>query len=167
MRQNLMFYSQNGLHLTEHFEQCRLVAYQDDKGVWTIGWGHTYSVKPNDTCTQAQADSWLLSDVEVSAYVVNSLVRVALSQGEFDALVDFVFNLGSGNFAHSTLLRLLNQGNFAAAATEFDRWDKITVKDKWGHPTAVILQGLLKRRETETQNFTGSVGDIDLWGWDS
>jgi lysozyme len=137
--------SENGMQLTEHFEQCRLAAYLDDGGVPTIGWGHTYGVHLGDVCSQEQADQWLRSDYRVATVSVRSLVRVDLTQGEFDALCDFVFNLGVGNFSSSTLLRKLNGGDYAGAAAEFDRWDHVAGK---------VAQGLLVRRETE----------VNLWG---
>lgn len=137
-------YSKNGLHLTESFERCRLVAYPDQGGVWTIGWGHTKDVHEGMTCTQAQADTWLQLDIAYSAMVVNRLVTVDITQDEFDSMVDFVFNCGPSNFAHSTLLRLLNQGCYQAAANEFDKWDHVAGKQ---------CQGLLRRRQIETTLF--------------
>lgn len=139
-----MTYSSDGLHLTEHFEGCRLSAYQDDGGVWTIGYGHTYKVIPGMTCTQAQAESWLMEDVARAANAVNIMVKVKLSQPEFDALTDFVFNVGIGNFRDSTCLRVLNQGNYWLAADEFLKWHFVH-----GKPIA----GLLLRRKAEQQEF--------------
>jgi lysozyme len=139
-----MTYSQDGIHLTESFESCRLTAYLDSVGVPTIGWGHTSGVKPGMTCTQAQADQWLQEDVQSSVNTVNSMVKVQLTQQEFDALVDFTFNLGSGNLQHSTLLRLLNAGNFSAAADEFDKWDRAGGQ---------VMAGLLRRRQSEEDLF--------------
>lgn len=117
-----MQYSRDGLHLTESFESCRLTAYPDSKGVPTIGWGHTRWVHLGDNCTQAQADAWLLEDVQEAVAAVNRLVTVQLTQGEFDALVDFTFNAGQGNFASSTMLRKLNAGDKVGAQAEFARW---------------------------------------------
>ena len=139
-----MTYSQTGLALTEQFEGCKLAAYQDSKGVWTIGYGHTSGVQQGDTCTLQQAQGWLQQDIQWAARVVNTLVKVPLNQSEFDALTDFVFNVGSGNFQHSQLLVLVNQGNFTAAANEFDKWD---------HAGGVIIAGLLRRRVAETNEF--------------
>ncbi len=139
-----MTYSKSGLQLTENFEGCRLTAYQDDGGVWTLGYGHTRMVHEGSVCTQAQAVAWLMDDVQNAAGAVNRLVTVTLTQDEFDALVDFVFNLGVGNFAKSTLLRLLNKGDFAGAADQFDLWD---------HDDGKIVQGLLRRRLAEEKEF--------------
>ena len=139
-----MEYSQNGLRLTEQFESCRLVAYLDSKGIPTIGWGHTFGVFPGLTCDQAQADAWLLEDVQSAVGSVNRLVIAPLTQNEFDAVVDFVFNCGSGNFAGSTMLRLLNAGDYPGAANEFQLWD---------HASGQVVAGLLRRREAEKTEF--------------
>ena len=139
-----MVYSKTGVALTERFESCRLVAYSDSKGIPTIGWGHTAGVSLGDTCTQEQADSWLLNDIQTAANDVNRLVKVPLTQGEFDALTDFCYNAGGGNFATSTMLKLLNAGDFAGAAAQFDLWD---------HAGGVVIAGLLRRREAERLEF--------------
>jgi len=141
-----MIYSKNGLHLTEQFESCRLVAYQDSKGIWTIGWGHTFGVHEGLTCTRDKADAWLLEDIQSAAGTVNRMLTVSLTQDEFDALTDFVFNAGSGNFSGSTMLRLLNQGNYAGASEQFEKWD---------HSGGVEIAGLLRRRKAEEGEFNG------------
>jgi lysozyme len=140
----IMQYSKNGLALTESFEGCRLVAYQDSVGVWTIGYGHTKGVVAGMTCTQAQAEQWLLADVAAAVAAVNRLVHIAMSQDEFDALVDFTFNLGVGNFAGSTLLKLLNARDIEGAANEFEKWDLAG---------GVVVAGLLRRRLAERALF--------------
>lgn len=137
-------YSLSGLHLTEQFEGCKLVAYQDVKGVWTIGYGHTAGVYPGETCTQAQAETWLQEDIDWAVSRVNQDVHVPLTQPAFDALVDFVFNCGTGNFEHSTLLKLINTGNMTAAADEFEKWDK---------SGGQVVAGLLRRRLSEKAEF--------------
>ncbi len=142
-----MQYSSDGLHLTEGFESCRLAAYQDSKGVWTIGWGHTRGVKEGDTCTQEQADAWLLEDVQEAVDAVNRFVTAPLTQHQFDALVDFCFNAGQGNFASSTMLRLLNAGDYEAADQQFARWDMCG---------GVHLYGLARRRAGEAELFEES-----------
>lgn len=144
MMVNNLTYSQNGLKLTESFEGLRLEAYQDQVGVWTIGYGHTSGVTPGMVCTQDQAQAWLLEDVQGASFAVNRMVTVQLNQNQFDALVDFTFNLGSGNLASSTLLRLLNAGDFTGAANEFP---------KWNHAGGVVVDGLTKRRKAEQELF--------------
>ena len=141
MNQNLQY---TGQGLTEQFEGCSLVAYLDSTGVPTIGYGHTAGVTQGMTCTQAQAEAWLTQDIQWAVAVVNNLVTVQLTQGEFDALVDFVFNVGSGNFASSTMLRMLDAGNFAGAADQFARWDLAGGQ---------VVAGLLRRRIAEEGEF--------------
>ena len=140
-----MNYSQSGLKMTEQFEACRLDAYQDIKGIWTVGYGHTGpDVYPGLSITPLQAEQFLLNDIQNAVNCVNSLVTVPLTQGEFDALTDFAFNCGCGAFAGSTMLRLLNAGDYQGAAGQFDLWD---------HAGGQVVAGLLRRREAETQEF--------------
>ena len=139
-----MQYSKTGEELTESFEGLRLVAYQDSVGVWTIGYGHTRDVAEGMVCTSDQALQWLTEDTQSAVNAVNRLVTVSLTQSEFDALVDFVFNLGSGAFAGSTMLRLLNSGDMVRAAGQFDLWD---------HAGGVVVAGLLRRRMAENAEF--------------
>jgi lysozyme len=142
-----MTYSKAGTALTESFESCKLTAYQDIKGIWTIGWGHVDpSVVEGLVWTQEQADAQLLVDIQSAVACVNAAVTVALTQGEFDALCDFVFNAGCTAFKGSTLLRLLNAGNYSGGAAELDKWD---------HANGKVVAGLLRRREQETEEFEG------------
>ena len=138
-------YSKQGLALTESFESCRLTAYQDVKGIWTVGWGHVGpEVCQGYTVTQVQADAQLTVDTQNAVNAVNKLVIPQLSQGEFDALVDFVFNIGTHAFGGSTMLVLLNKNDFTGAALEFA---------KWSHASGVVVAGLLRRRLAEVQEF--------------
>jgi lysozyme len=120
---------------------------------WTIGVGHTGpEVKYGLVWTQDQADAQLLADVAGAVAAVNRLVNVkaaqnGFTQNEFDALVDFVFNVGVGNFAGSTMLKLLNSGNDAAAAAEFEKWDMAGGQH---------VAGLLRRRLAEKAEFLGT-----------
>jgi len=144
-QKNNFTYSQNGLNLTKQFEGLDLNAYQDQVGVWTIGYGHTgKDVHPGLTITQQQADNLLMQDTQSAAAAVNRLVTAAINQDEFDALVDFVFNLGQNALAGSTLLRKLNAGDFAGAAAEFP---------KWCHAGGKVVAGLVRRRQAEQQLF--------------
>ena len=140
-----MQYSKNGLSLTEGFEGLRLTAYQDQAGIWTIAYGHIHGVSMGMTCTQEQAEAWLLEDVQNAVDDVNNLVTVDLTQNQFDALVDFTFNLGCGNLEHSTLLRLLNSGDYTGAAEQFKVWDMAGGQ---------VRSGLLRRRLAESNLFT-------------
>lgn len=141
-----MRYSKQGMALTEQFESCRLVAFKPTPtDPWTIGWGHTKGVEEGQTCSQEQADQWLLDDVGDAENAVNQLVKGGLTQEEFDALVDFVFNVGVDAFANSTMLRLLNEHDIDGAIGEFDKWD---------HAGGVEVAGLLRRRQAERALFT-------------
>lgn len=129
--------------MTEACEGYRAQAYPDPGTggkPWTIGYGHTAGVVQGMTCTQKDADIWLAQDIVGAEAVVHGHAGVELTQHQFDALVDFVFNVGAGNFTSSTLLSRLNQGDFAGADAEFKRWVK-----GGGH----VLPGLVKRRELE------------------
>ena len=139
-----MAYSPKGIQLTKNSEMCKLAAYLDSGGVPTIGYGHTHNVRMGDTCTQDQADQWLLEDVQTAVNAVNHYVAVQLTQPEFDAIVDFVYNVGQGNFSSSTMLRKLNAGDFAGAAKEFLRWDMAG---------GIHIAGLLNRRKKEEDEF--------------
>lgn len=118
-----MQYDEEGLKLTESYEGFRDTAYPDVVGVWTIGYGHTGpDVKPGLKITQEQGEALLRSDVAAAVACVRSHVTQQLTQHQFDALVDFTFNEGSGNFSKSTLLRCVNAGDFAGAASHFMDW---------------------------------------------
>ena len=139
-------YSDAGLALTQRFEGLELSSYQDQVGVWTIGYGHTGStVHGGQTITQSQADQLLRSDVAGAVTCVNNAVTANINQNQFDALVDFVFNLGCHALLTSTLLRDVNSGQFAAAAAQFQLWD---------HAGGVVVPGLLKRRQAEATLFS-------------
>ena len=112
--------------LVRAHEGCRLAAYPDGKGVWTIGWGHTGAeVHQGLTWTQAEADAPLDADLARAAEAVTRLTRRWLSDSQMAALVSFVFNLGEGTLSHSGLLTMVNDGRFLDAAREFLRFDRI------------------------------------------
>lgn len=136
--------SEKGISLIKKFEGCRLLAYQDSVGVWTIGYGHTRGISRNDKISQEQADTFLLHDIELAVKDVNRLVKVTLNSNQFDALVSFTFNLGARNLSSSTLLKKLNAGQPDMAANEFGRW--IFAGER-------ISSGLVKRREAEKNLF--------------
>jgi lysozyme len=143
-------YSEEGLALTKGFEGLRLTAYQDVAGVWTVGYGHTGpDVGAGMTITQAQAGTLLLGDLAEAIDCVNRAVTVEISQCQFDALVDFCFNAGRGNFLNSTLLRKLNLGDFDGAAAQFELWV---------HAGGKALAGLVRRRKAEAAMFASSPG---------
>lgn len=145
--------SQQGLDLIKEHEQGpeggpALEAYPCSAGVWTIGWGHTKGVRFDQHATEDQCRQFLLEDTSFAEALVNSGIRVPLTQNQFDALVSLVFNIGSGHFCTSTLRKKLNAGDYAGAAEEFPRWNK---------SKGVVLNGLVKRRAEERALFlTGS-----------
>jgi lysozyme len=137
--------SDNGLAMIKSFEGCVLEAYLCPAGIWTIGYGHTEGVTDGDVWTQEQADDALIPDSNsIAAEPVNRLVTVPLTQNQFDALSDFTYNLGQGNLSSSTLLKLLNQGDYAGAQDQFQYWNLCD-----GEPS----EGLTRRRTAEADLF--------------
>lgn len=141
--------SEKGIALIKQFEGCKLTAYQDSVGVWTIGYGWTQPVdgKPiraGMTIKQETAERLLKTGLVSYESDVSRLVKVILNQGQFDALVSFTYNLGARSLSTSTLLRKLNAGDYAGAADEFLRWNKAGGK---------VLNGLTRRREAERALF--------------
>lgn len=136
--------SQKGVDLIKKFEGCQLKAYKCPAGFWTIGYGHTSGVSKGMTITQKEADEFLELDLVIFEKQLTRLVAVPLKQGQFDALVSFVYNLGSGTLLTSTMLRLLNSKKYKEAANEFE---KFVYADK------KILQGLVNRRKAEKELF--------------
>lgn len=141
-------YSAAGLAMTQAFEGLRLHAYQDVAGVWTIGYGSTIpAVYPGQAITEQEAEQRLIADMQKAITAVKELVTVAITQGQFDALVDFTYNEGQGHLKTSTLLRKVNAGDFAGAVLEFDKWDEAGGQ---------VRSGLLRRREAEAALFRGN-----------
>ena len=140
----LMNLGYNGTKILKFFEGCRLTAYQDSVGVWTIGYGHTKGVYDGMTITQEEAEQMLLTELEEYEGYVEKYVTVPLTQNQFDALVVWVYNLGPTNFRRSTLLKELNSGNYTAAGNEITKWNKAGGK---------VLAGLVRRREAEAKLF--------------
>ncbi|WP_337881804.1 lysozyme [Chromobacterium haemolyticum] len=137
--------SDAGITLVKSSEGLKLVAYKCPAGIWTNGYGHTGpDVTPGMVITQAQADALLARDLSRFEAGVARLVKVPLNQNQFDALVCFSFNLGLGALQGSTLLRLLNAGDYAGAAAQFPRWNKAGGKE---------LPGLTRRRAAEQSLF--------------
>lgn len=144
--ESFMNMSDEGIQFLKSFEGCRLEAYQDQAGIWTIGYGHTAGVKEGDTCTQEQAERWLKDELENAADFVRNSVEVELTQGQFDAIVDFVYNLGPRAFKYSTLRSLIQSGQMDRAADEFPRWNHVNGK---------VSKGLTLRRLAEKAIFEG------------
>ncbi len=139
--------SQNAYNLVKAFEGCRLEAYPDPGTggePWTIGYGSTVGVTAGMVITQEQADARLERDMAAAAAAVEKYRAAPLNQNQFDALCDFVFNVGAEAFRTSTLLRLLNSRSYKSAAYEFGRWTRAGGR---------VLPGLVKRRAAERQLF--------------
>ena len=151
---------QAGKNFIKSFEGLRLEAYQDAAGVWTIGWGSTrYAngapVKKGDALlNQACADD--LFDHTLAPYeaTVNRVVKVPLTQAQYNMLVDFEYNEGEGALVVSTLLIKLNAKDYQGAADELLKWDKITNPNT--HKKEV-LDDLYKRRSKERALFLASI----------
>lgn len=139
-----------GINLITQFEGFSASPYLDQRGIPTIGYGSTYYsdgtpvTMDDNAITQDQAISLLQLYVQKFERVINAHVTVKLNQNQFDALVDFTYNVGPGNFLSSTLLTILNQGNYSGVPAQFMRWNKTN-----GTPNA----GLTRRRQVES----------DLW----
>ena len=135
-----------GLSLIKKFEGCELEAYQCSAGVWTIGYGHTKGVTPSDSISQEEAEQMLVDELHEYESYVNEYVTVALSQNQFDALVSWVYNLGPANLKASTMLKVLNSGEYEDVPAQMKRWNKAGGK---------VLEGLIRRREAEACLFHG------------
>lgn len=134
-----------GLNLIKSFESCKLQAYQDIKGIWTIGYGHVGGeARPGAVINQAMADNLLRKDVEHTEQGVSRCVKIPLNENQFSALVCFAFNVGVHALEKSTLLSYLNAGKLKEAAQEFERWDRAS---------GVEVPGLLRRRRAEKALF--------------
>lgn len=132
--------SPKGIALIKEFEGLRLKAYKCPGGVWTIGYGHTAGVRPGMVITEAQAEEYLMADLIAFEKHLNGL-GLALNQNQFDALVSFIYNVGTGNFSSSTLLRKVRANPLDnSIMDEFLRW--VYSKGR-------VLPGLQRRRLAE------------------
>ena len=136
-----------GLDLIRFFEGLELNAYQCAAGVWTIGYGHTKDVQQGMTISEARANEMLAEELNEYESYINGLVTVELNQDQFDAMVSWVYNLGVGNLKASTLLKVLNAGDYDGVPAQMMRWNKAGGK---------VLEGLTKRRQAEADLFCGN-----------
>ena len=132
--------SNDCVNLVKQFEGFEANAYKCPAGVWTIGYGHTLNVHPNDVITEAQASKLLEEELQEYAAKVTKIVPTA-NQNQFDALVSFAYNLGVNALGTSTLLKKHLKGDYTGAQAEFLRWDKANGR---------VLTGLTKRRQQES-----------------
>ena len=154
----MLFLSNGFIKKLKEFEGLRLEAYKDAAGIWTIGYGHTHNVRKGDKISEYCADEYLRMDLEVAQKQVMDL-KVCRTQGELDALVDFVFNLGIGKLESSTLLQLIRAGfPQEVIMKEFRKWcyatDPATGKKK-------RLPGLWSRRNWEAERFYDKTDRIE------
>jgi lysozyme len=143
--------SQAGIDLIHSFEQLRLKAYPDpgskDGKPYTVGWGSTGSdIGPGTVWTKEKADQRFARDLSKFEQAVSLLVKVPLTQYQFDALVSFTYNLGIGSLKSSTLLKMLNEGYYSNAGLQLLRWTK---------NDGVEMAGLVRRRKAELKMFNG------------
>lgn len=136
--------SSRGLNLIKKYEGLRLEAYKCPSGVFTIGYGHTKGVKRGMKISKEQAEGFLLDDLKTYENAVNSCVKVPINQYQYDALVSFSFNCGTGALKNSTLLKKLNNKDYTGASNEFLKWNKANGQ---------VLKGLVKRRQDERELF--------------
>ena len=148
--------SDDGIELIKRFEGLHKVqpdstvsAYRCSAGVWTIGWGSTKGVRSGQKITVAEAEEKLRDDLKTAESAIKQYVSVPLTQGQYDALVSFIFNLGAGNFRSSTLLKRLNRGLYDDVPEQLMRWNKARVDGK-----LTVLRGLTRRRAAEAAIFS-------------
>lgn len=154
--------TKEGFDLIKSFEGCALTAYQDQEGIWTIGWGHTRNVAAGQTCDETAATGWLYDDISIAEYELGLLLPLdTLTDNQVSALVSFYYNVGPGeenvkdgfrvlkDGSPSTMLKCLRARNFLCAAEEFPKW-----ANAGGHPSA----GLMRRRLAEQALFMASPG---------
>lgn len=137
-----------GISLIKSFEGCKLLAYRDQVGVLTVGYGHTGAdVYEDMEINQAAADQMLNMDLRQFEAGVNACVKQPINENQFSALVCFAYNVGLHAIKISTLLKKINKGDMRGAAAEFVKWD---------HAGGKVCTGLLKRRMAETELFNKS-----------
>ncbi len=137
-----------GLDIIKNHEKCVLRAYQDPRGRWTIGWGHTGGVQEGDFWSQEEADAALVLDVASAERTVASYVYRDLNENQFSALVSFVFNEGSGTFYKSSILVYLNHNQFEEACVAMALYNIMHVDG-----VRVVSTELIRRRADEQALF--------------
>lgn len=138
--------SQKGIDLIKSFEGCKLFAYRDSVGVLTIGYGTTKGVKAGMSITQQQAESFLKRDIVPLEKVLNSM-NINFTQGQYDALISFQYNLGAANFKSSTMYKKI-----ISKASDTEITDQMV---KWHNAGGKPLLGLKRRRCAEANMFLG------------
>ena len=142
-----------GVVFIQSFEGFSFDSYLCPAGKWTIGWGSTRGITKDMTVTREAATRMFLDDLKNCENDVKELVKVRLSQCQFDALVSFVYNCGPTSLRVSTLLKALNTGDYVSVPLQLARWVKI--KDKFGNHVASA--GLIRRRKAEGAIFSNGI----------
>lgn len=155
--------SDRGQSLVKSFEGLRLTAYRDVAGIWTIGYGSTWyhdgkPVKPGDKlANEQQGDALFANALGQYENAVNQYVKVPLTQNQFDALVSFTYNEGTGALKESTLLKKLNESDYTNAADQFLVWDKITDPETGQKE---VCETLVARRHQERELFISTTQSV-------
>ena len=141
--------SEDGLNLIKRYEGCEPRMYYCPAGKATIGYGHLCIGKEKEyfkdkTMTEMEMTNLLKRDVGFAEAAIRRYVKVSLTQGQYDALVSFIFNLGAGAFRSSTLLRVLNRGSYGECPRQINRWTRASGR---------VLLGLVRRRAAEVQSW--------------
>lgn len=135
-----MIPSQQIVDFVKRWESCRLRAYQDGAGVWTIGYGHTRDVHPGDTCTQEQADEWVVDELVEYGEGLSRYITRAPRQNQFDGLLSLAYNCGIDAIGMSGVMARHNAGLFDECGERFLMWNR---------SGGVVVRGLTKRRAAE------------------
>ena len=136
--------SEKGIDLIKEFEGLELVSYLCPAKVWTIGYGHIKGVEEGMEWTEEQAEEALKEEVIGYCRFVEEYVKVPLNQNQFDALVSWTYNLGPTSLKNSTMLKVLNEGNYDQVPEQIKRWNKARGQ---------VLNGLVRRRDAEAELF--------------
>lgn len=137
---------QKGVEIIKHFESCKLKAYKDGGGVWTIGWGTTsragigVTVGPGMVITQEQADEYLDRAVNLFLSRLLPLFKRTVEPHQLGAYLSLAYNIGISGFSKSTTLRRFNDGDMQGAADSILWWNK---------DNGLVISGLVRRRESE------------------
>lgn len=141
----------SALNIIKKFEGLELTSYPDTGGIWTIGYGNTINkdtgqaIRPGDKIDLATAERWLKMDVAEREKYIKPLIKVPITENQKSAIISLAYNIGTGAFAKSTLLRLLNQGSDKKlVANEFLKWNKVK---------GIEVKGLTNRRKLERELF--------------
>jgi lysozyme len=144
----------DGIALIKNYEGLHLTPYLCAARVWTIGYGHTRTVRSGMTITPDQADQLLGEDLRLMERAVQRLVTVPLNDNQFSALVSFTFNVGIANFERSTLLKLLNRGWYEQVPAQLMRWNRASGEEMGGLSRRRAAEGRLWGRATEREDLS-------------